>query len=205
MSTLQYAEARFLSTNTFPELRQAARTTAHARRCYLAAARFLEEEGLQVMAHAFRFTAAQETEHAAVCRGLLSSYSRMTLPVTEDRTVSLNSDALSMLHAAADAEEHMAGEVYSALAHTAAKEGFPRIARALRCIAETEQGHARRFRQYAKAWQDGTLFHAEQRVGWLCLRCGQLCYGQEPPRQCSGCGCGQGAFIRSNFSPFALD
>ena len=51
----------------------------------------------------------------------------------------------------------------------------------------------------------GRLFRNEQRVSWVCLACGQIHTGCEPPPSCSGCSGGQGHFIRSSFYPFAVE
>ena len=95
-------------------------------------------------------------------------------------------------------------EIY-AYARIAMEEGYPRIAEAFRRVAETEQLHAQRFQQYAKALADDSLFRDDRRISWVCLPCGQLHSGHEAPDCCSGCGRDRGHFIRSSFYPFVVE
>ena len=204
MSTIQPLSAAFMDTNTIRSLRSACLGEMHARRLYLQCARHMEEASLYVVAHAFRFTAAQEKEHADVFRGLLVSHGGCSLPVAEDEPLLLPRDPAELLQSVIQNEQDEASTLYPFHARIAAEEGYPRIATAFRRIAETEQLHARRFRQYMKALQEGSLFRDEAQVSWFCLPCGQLHTGQEAPESCSGCGRDQGHFIRSSYYPFAV-
>lgn len=174
------------------------------RRLYLAAARRMEDAHLYVISHALRFTAAQEKEHTAIFQGLLSRHGVCTAPPTGEIVLpDLAPGAL--LSRLSDAESLRAEQEFPRMARIAREEGYPRIADALRRIGETEALHARRFRQYADALADGSLFHSDRRVSWLCLGCGQLHTAFEPPQSCTSCRCDQGHFIRSSFHPFALE
>ena len=184
-------------------LRLALAEKRRARQLYLDAARTLEEDGLHVTAYAFRFTAAQEAEHAAILEGLLTTLGS-DFPVPED-TLPLPRDPIELLRAAAADEHTIWDERCPLYAETAQAEGYPRIAAALRRMAETDQQHARRFVQYLEAHASGRLFQDEQRVSWVCLACGQLHTDREPPSSCPGCSGGQGHFIRTNFYPFSVE
>lgn len=203
MSTLQCTPSLFPATRTCRNLCTACLGEMHARRQYLQAARQMEEAGLYVVAHAFRFTAAQEKEHADVFRGLLTALGGQA-PLTEDAPILLPREPLAVLEAVSQTELAEADTLYPAHARIAQEEGYPRAAMALRRIAENEQTHARRFRQYTQMLADGTLFRDAERVGWLCLTCGQLHYGQAAPDPCAACGHSGGQFIRSSFYPFAV-
>ena len=203
MSTLQCTPPLFPMTRTCRNLHSACLGELRARRQYLQSARQMEEAGLYVIAHAFRFTAAQEKEHADVLLGLLTALGGAT-PTAEDAPVLLPREPLALLEAASQSEAAEADALYPAHARIAQEEGYPRVATALRRMAETEQTHARRFRQYAAALADGTLFRDAERVGWLCLPCGQMHYGHDAPDACSTCGRSGGQFIRSSFYPFTV-
>lgn len=205
MSTTVTAEPSFAATRTHRNLITAGQGEHRAQRLYLLAAQRMDEADLHVIAHAFHFTAAQEKEHAAIFRGLLTAYGGHSLPLVEDSPLLLPREPLAILHAVAQNETDEWDKLYPAHARTAEREGFPRIAEAFRRIAETEQLHARRFAQYEQSLADGALFHAPQPVGWLCLPCGQMHYGQDAPRQCSTCGRARGQFIRSCFHPFTVE
>lgn len=208
MSTIQTA-APVIPRLSFPEsrtcrcLQSALRDKRRARQLYLDAAHALEEAGLHVIAHAFRFTAAQEAEHAAVLQGLLTSNGG-DIASPED-TAPLPREPIDLLRAAAADEHTVWDERCPLYASAAADEGYPRIAATFRRIAETDQQHARRFAQYMEAVASGRLFRDEQRVSWVCLSCGQLHTGCEPPTSCPGCSGGQGHFIRTNFYPFSVE
>lgn len=203
MSTLSCTPPLFPASRTCRNLHSACLGEMNARRQYLQAARQLEEAGLYVAAHAFRFTAAQEKEHADVLRGLLISLGGQ-LPAAEDAPILLPRDSLALLEAVSQTEQAEADTLYPAYARIAQEEGYVRAAMALRRIAENELTHARRFRQYASALANGTLFRDAERVGWLCLACNQLHYGHDAPDICSTCGRSGGQFIRSSFYPFAV-
>jgi len=206
MSTVpEITTTPFLSTQTHRLLCAACLGEIHAHRTYLAAARRMEDAHLHVIAHAFCFTAAQEKEHADVFRGLLAAYGGHTVPLAEEAPLLLPHEPLPILHAVTQAEQEESGTLYPHCARIAAEEGYPRIAETFLRIAETEQLHARRFQQYASALQEGRLFRDEARVSWLCLPCGQLHTGVEPPESCTACDRNRGHFIRSSFYPFTVE
>lgn len=208
MSTVQTAAMpcqSFMESQTRRNLHTACLGEMHARRLYLRAARQMEEAALYVIAHAFCFTAAQEKEHADIFRGLIAAHGGGVLPLAEDAPILLPREPLEILRAAAQSEHDEWDTLYPFYARTAMEEGYPRMAETFRRIAETEQIHARRFLQYAKAMAEGTLFRDEGRISWVCLPCGQLHAGQEAPAHCSACGRDRGHFIRSSFVPFVVE
>lgn len=214
MSTVQSRSAQealnapcrnFSDSRTFAALRSACQGEQQARNLYLAAARRMEEEKLYVIAHAFRFTAAQEKEHAEIFQGLLIAHGGCIPPAAEAASMLLPRGPLEVLRTVARNEHDEWDTLYPYNARLAAEEGYPRIASAFRRIAETEQIHAMRFLQYAKALAEGTLFRDRMRVSWICLPCGQLHTGFEPPEQCGACGRDRGHFIRSNYFPFVVE
>lgn len=208
MSTIQTAapvipRLSFAESLTCRCLQAALLDKRRARQLYLDAARTLEEDGLHVIAHAFRFTAAQEGEHTAILEGLLTHLGG-DLPAPEDAPP-LPREPIELLRAAAADEHAIWDERCPHDASVAQEEGYPRIAATFRRIAETDRQHARRFVQYMEAIASGRLLHDEQRLSWVCLACGQLHTGCEPPSSCPGCSGGQGHFIRTDFYPFSVE
>lgn len=203
MSTTVPVTIPFETTRTCRSLQSACAGELQAREQYLAAARRCEAAHLHVVAHTFRFTAAQEKEHAAIFAGLLSamgaSAEAPSLPPPE-----LPEDPVEMLLAVSRNEHSEWDQLYPVYARIAEEEGFPRIAGAFTRIAETEHLHARRFLQFAKALRTDTLFSDRQRVSWLCLQCGQIHCDRHAPSNCSTCGRDQGHFLRSSFEPFTV-
>lgn len=193
----------FRSCRTHRSLISAWHGEEQSRRQYTAAAALCERGGLHVLAHAFTFTALQEKEHAAICRGLLVAYGGETPPPAPDAPP-LPDAPEALLSAVLRTEEDEAAKLYPACARTALEEDYPRIALTFQRLAETELLHARRFRQYAAALQDDSLFRSDTRTGWLCIPCGHLHYGCEAPGHCGTCGRDRGHFIRSDFHPFTV-
>lgn len=204
MSTIPHDPLQFRRSQTLRSLVSAFHGEAQSRRQYLAAAGRCEHAGLHVAAHAFRFTAAQEKEHADIYHGLLIAFGGESIAAQEDVPVPLPEGLLEILQAVAQSESDECDKLYPAYARLADAEGYPRIATTFRRIAETERLHARRFSQYAAALREGTLFRSDRRTGWLCLPCGHLHYGCEAPGHCSTCGRDRGHFIRSDFFPFTV-
>lgn len=202
MSTIALQPAAIPSPALPGSLQSALYTARRAQRLYQSSAQLCQEAGLYVAAHAFRFTAAQEAEHAAVLEGLLRSCSR-SAPPDEGTCPPSGADPYHLLQTAARDERRQAGRL-SQCAALAAQAGLLRLAIALERIADTELTHALRFGQYADVLSSGTLFSSPTRTSWFCLHCGLTHYGQVAPESCSACGHGDGGFIRTSFAPFAV-
>ena len=188
MSTLSDVRIpAFMDSRTYQALQSALLGEEQSRRLYLQAAQILEEAQLHVIAHALRFTAAQEKEHAAIFSGLLSVYGGNPLPHADILPL-LPGEPAALLQSLAQNEISEAERLYPCNARIALEEGYPRIAAAFQRIAETEALHARRLRQFEEALISGTLFRAERPVSWYCLACGELRTSCEPPDGCPGCG-----------------
>lgn len=205
MSTVQpLCTPTFMDSLTCRNLRSAYLSEMHAQHHYLRCALAMEEAALEVIAHAFRFTAAQDREHAAILGGLMKAQGG-EIPAEEEGESPCSGSPIELLRGAALHKHGTWDVLYPQYAAAAREEGYPRIAKALERIAETEQLHARRFAQYMEALHEGTLFCAEERCSWVCLRCGHLHTGFEPPQSAAGCSCGQGYYIRSDYFPFSVE
>lgn len=204
MSTIASNPRQFRQSRTCTCLCSAYLGESQARRQYLRAAERCEEEGLYVAAYAFRFTAAQEKEHADIFLCLLTALGGERPAMPEDNDVPLPEEPLAILQAVAQGEGDESDKLYPAYARIAEEEQYPRVAMAFRRIAETERLHARRFRQYEAALRDGSLFASHRRIAWLCLQCGHLHYGTGAPERCDTCNHDRGHFIRSSFEPFTV-
>lgn len=179
----------------------ALQATAHQQLLCMQASDALEAAGLQVIAHVFRFTASQEGEHAAILTGLLAGH---PIPASESVPLQAADSPAAWLSAAIGGESTCAGTLLPEAARAAAQAGQPRIAATLHRITENDRRHARRFRQYLQALEDGSLLHSNTPTSWFCLTCGGLHHGCDAPVRCESCGAGRGSFIRSSFHPFAM-
>lgn len=96
-------------------------------------------------------------------------------------------DTASNLKQAAEGE-HTEGVVeYRESAKVAEEEGFTEIAEHFRAIAKVEERHERRFNRYHKQVVEGTVWKREKPIRWVCLVCGYMYEGTEPPAVCPGC------------------
>lgn len=94
---------------------------------------------------------------------------------------------MSNLRQAAEGEHVEGVEQYKNSAKIAEEEGFTEIAEHFRAIAKVELRHERRFLRCLKAVEDGTVWKREKPIRWLCLVCGYVYEGTEPPEVCPGC------------------
>ena len=193
----------FMEQYTCSHLHEACLSEIRTRLQCLSAAEAMEEAHLHVIAHALRFTAAQDSEHEVIFHGLLVQQGGTLSPSAEQEALASHAP-LMLLHTLIQ-EKTVIVQRYLDAVRTAQAEGYPRIATTFTRIAETETLHIRRFQQYAQAFADGSLFHTERPVTWLCMHCSLLHTGCEPPQACSGCGRDQGYFIRSNHYPFSVE
>ena len=153
----------------------------------------------------FQFTAKQEQTHAQLFAECMQQHGMTEQQITASYPVDPQEDLAAILEAAQQHELHEADEVYPAFAQTAADEGFSHEAELLRALAEIERSHAERFAMFAQMLRDGTLFRESSQTMWLCMHCGHLHFGTEPPQTCPVCGAVQGYAIRRALAPYTPD
>jgi len=69
----------------------------------------------------------------------------------------------------------------------AAQEGFKKVERAFKQIAEVEQWHERRYNKLIEAVEAGNVFKQPQKALWKCRNCGRVMEATEPPEICPTC------------------
>ena len=79
------------------------------------------------------------------------------------------------------------------------------VARLFERVAAIEGVHGGRFARFAGWLQDGLLFHEDAGTTWLCLNCGHIHEGTEPPQNCPVCKAVQGFSVRKGFAPFTSE
>lgn len=173
---------------------------AHTR--YLLAAKTADQQQLPVIRQVFAFTAKQELIHAQLVMQRLQKAGVRQISLQADYPLDPPDDLAAILAASEVHERKEADEVYPAFAETAAREGCTAEAELFRQLAEIERSHAERFAMFARMMQDGTLFREDARTMWLCMNCGHLHEGTEPPRNCPVCGAVQGFAVRAALAPF---
>ncbi len=140
-----------------------------------------KKEGYEAVARLFCETADNEVEHAELWLRYLGG----TGSVAEN------------LEAAAGGEHYEWSSMYDGFAKTADAEGFPELAAKFRMAAEVEKMHEGRYRCALSGVQTGGVFRDDcAETKWICLNCGFVYTGAEPPMQCPLCAHPRGYFDR---------
>ena len=138
-----------------------------------------EKEGLHAVAEIFRETAENERAHGEIWLRYLG----------EVGTTEVN------LQQASDGEHWEWTEMYAGFAETARQEGFPQIAALFDKVAEVEKMHDARYASELEKLRSGKIFSADSDTAqWICLNCGYVFTGKEPPNVCPACAHPQGYF-----------
>ena len=92
------------------------------------------------------------------------------------------------LEAAAGGEHFEWESMYAEFARVAREEGFEPIAQLFDRVASIEKAHETRYLcQYNKI-KNGEMFKSgSARSKWICINCGYVVEGTEPPEKCPTC------------------
>lgn len=138
-----------------------------------------KDDGFAEIADIFRETAGNEKEHAEIWFRYLGGWSS-----TEKN-----------LNAAAGGEHFEWETMYAEFEQTARSEGFDAIADLFARVASIEKMHEERYTKYLNQVRDGKMFVSENTdTKWICLNCGYVVTGKEPPKICPVCSHPQGDF-----------
>ncbi len=138
-----------------------------------------KEEGYVEISRLFATIAENEKEHAEIWFKYLGGVS----------------DTAKNLETAADGEHFEWSEMYSQFADEAREEGFPELEARFRLVAAIEKDHEGRYSKMLTSLSENTLFTAESDdQAWLCLNCGHIHYGKNPPPLCPTCRHDKGYF-----------
>lgn len=136
-------------------------------------------DGFQQMANIFDETSRNEREHAKIWFKLLHD----GMPET-----------LSNLQDAAAGENFEWTQMYAEYAAKAREEGFERIATLFDRVGKIEAMHEARYRKLIGNIEDNKVFKSETSKKWICLNCGHVHEGTEPPEVCPVCAHPQAYF-----------
>lgn len=140
-----------------------------------------EQEGYQAVSQLFEKTADNEREHAEIWFRYLGGWS------TTERN----------LEVAASGERFEWSTMYDEFEKTAREEGFDVIADLFAGVAQIEKRHEANYLREQEHLRTGTAFadnNAETK--WICLNCGHIAVGKQPPAVCPVCSHPQGWFAR---------
>lgn len=138
-----------------------------------------KKDGFVSIANLFAETAGNEMEHAEIWFRYLGGYS------STERN----------LEAAAGGEHFEWETMYAQFAEEARSEGFTVIADLFDRVASVEKQHEENYRRALAEVREGKVFTAEDpQQKWICLNCGYVVVGKEPPAFCPTCAHPQGYF-----------
>jgi len=173
---------------------------SQARNRYTFYSKIAKNEGFVQISELFLVTAENEKEHASQLFKLINELKKdskeplneimveATAPTTLGTTV-------ENLKSAIAGEHYETTEMYPEFADVADKEGLTEIGSRLRAIAKAEAHHEDRYKKLLKAVEAGTIFKKDSEVEWVCLECGYVHYGREPPEKCPSCDHDRGYFM----------
>jgi rubrerythrin len=179
-------------SETLKRLTQAFIGESQARNRYTFYADIAEKEGFIQISQIFKMTADNEREHAKAFFEMAKDVRTKTGFKGEEQTV----DALAPytlgitmdnLRAAIKGEMYENGTMYPDIANVAEKEGYKEVAARVRAISRVEGHHAERYQKLLKEVMAGTVFKKDKDVEWVCLNCGYVHKGKEPPLKCPSC------------------
>lgn len=192
---------KFCDSETKADLMRAFAGESQARNRYVFSADLCKKEHLHVIEQVFRFTAAQEQQHAKIFYDHLQELNGHTIVIDAGYPVDNYKDVDKLLRAAQHNEYEEHDDVYHHFGEVAASEGFTKVAASFQKIAQIEKAHGDRFGRLAQLLEDGKLFVSDVETGWMCLKCGYIHQGTGAPKICPVCQHDQGYFIRMDLLP----
>ena len=137
------------------------------------------QDGFIDIAQIFCETAENEKEHAEIWFRYLGGWS-----TTEKN-----------LEAAAGGEHFEWETMYAQFAEEARNEGFGELAALFERVASIEKMHEDRYEKQRRKILDGKAFSSDSdETEWICLNCGYVVKGKNPPPMCPTCRHPQGYF-----------
>lgn len=138
-----------------------------------------KDDGYVEISQLFRDIAANEMEHAELWFKYLGGWD------TTERN----------LEAAASGEHFEWESMYAEFEQTAREEGFSFLADLFGRVASIEKHHEQYYSQQLQKVKNSTVFTSDStETKWICLNCGYIVTGKEPPKNCPTCFHEQGYF-----------
>ena len=137
------------------------------------------EEGYRAIGDLFAETSRNENEHAQLWFRYLGEAGKSTE---------------TNLQAAIAGEHYEWETMYDEFAKTAEEEGFTQIANVFRMVGQIEKMHETRYQNAKLKLQKGYFKAQSDSTAWICLACGHVHIGDEPPMACPVCGNRMGNF-----------
>ncbi len=183
----------FTKTQTYYNLARGFAGECQAGMRYQLTAKAAMNEGYEALANTIRTIAKNETNHARVFFEtiLKNAGSQDDIHIDANYPFHAGSLADNLKFAAID-ERSEAESVYPGFAKIAREEGFEQIALKFEQTARVEANHQIIFEYLYEAFKDGSLYHMDRPMLWICGECGFMHTSKEAFKVCPLCGAKQG-------------
>jgi len=158
---------------------------SQAKNRYEFFAKVAKKEGYEQIAEFFQETALQEQSHAKVFFKFLEGGPVEITAIYPAGVIGTTSENLK---AAAEGENEEWTDLYPEFARIAEEEGFKKIATAYKLIAKIEAEHEARYRKLLANIEEGKVFEREEKVRWVCRKCGHVHESKKALKNCPVCG-----------------
>jgi rubrerythrin len=171
-------------TRTEQNLLKAFAGESQARNRYTFFAKQAKKEGYEQICALFEETALQEEEHGKL---FFKQLEGGPVEITATYPAGIIASTPENLKAAAAGEHEEWTELYPEFAKVAEEEGFPKIATLFKLISKIEEVHDKRFTKLLKNLEENKVFEREEKVFWVCRKCGYVHFGNKALHNCPVC------------------
>lgn len=188
-------EKSIKGTQTEKNLLKAFAGESQAKNRYTFFAKVAKEEGYEQISAFFLETASHEQMHA---KRFFEFLEGGMVEITASYPAGKIGTTAENLKAAAEGENEEWTLLYPEFADIAQEEGFTKIATLFRSIAKVEAEHEKRYLKLLDNIETGRVFSREEKVKWVCRKCGFVYEGTKALANCPAC-----AHPRAHFELFA--
>ncbi|WP_456469337.1 rubrerythrin family protein [Archaeoglobus sp.] len=158
-------------------------------------------EKLMYVSKYFREVIENEKKHAEIFASFIRKMDVEPVEVEIKAPIKFGNTAENLRYAV-EGERSEAEELYPSIAEVAEKEGFKDVAERIKTLAEVEKAHQRKFAKLLELLETGKMFKRDEEVEWMCLVCGYVHKGTEPPKVCPNCGAMYYHFVSKDILAF---
>lgn len=184
-------EKSIKGTRTEKNLLKAFAGESQAKNRYTFYSKQAKKEGFEQIAALFAETALNEESHAKIFFRFLEGG---PVEITATYPAGIIGTTAENLKASADGEHEEWSELYPEFGKVATEEGFPKVAMAFKLIAQVEEHHEKRYRKLLDNLEKDRIFAKEEKVYWVCRKCGYVHFGTKALKNCPACDHPMGYF-----------
>jgi len=178
-------------TQTEKNLLKAFAGESQAKNRYTFFAKQAKKDGYEQVSALFLETAMNEEEHAKIFFKFLEGGD---VEITAAYPAGVIGSTEANLKAAAMGENEEWTKLYPEFAEIAAQEGFKRVAAAFKMISKIEADHEARFLKLLENLEEGKAFLRDEKIKWICRKCGHVHFSEKAMEKCPVCGHPQGYY-----------